>query len=183
MVVGPDMTGKTQIAKELSKRTGIPYFKASSERTTYLETKVTRPELFLNQLLYADPRAFDLAKQVGFSMVMDRAYPCEAVYSQVMERKTDMDAIHVMDGLWASLGAKIVICYRSSYEGIVDDIDEKITAPVLKRLTEAYFAFSDWTRCDVLRLNVDDEDLNREVEEICLWLDGCNKMVVGETDG
>ena len=48
MLVGPDRCGKTEIAKELSKRTGIPRFKASTEHDTYLNGLSG----FLNQLLY-----------------------------------------------------------------------------------------------------------------------------------
>lgn len=35
MICGADMTGKTQIAKELSRRLKIPYFKAKTESTAY----------------------------------------------------------------------------------------------------------------------------------------------------
>lgn len=167
MIVGADMTGKTQIAKELSKRTGIPRFKASTEHDTYLNGLSG----FLNQLLYADPRAFDLAKQIGFSMIMDRAYPCEKVYSKVFNRKTDETVLSTMDNRWASLGTKIVICYRSSYKGIVDDLDSSINETVLEKLSQEYFNFAAWTNCDVMMLNVDDENLDREVTEIMNWLE------------
>lgn len=167
MLVGPDRCGKTEIAKELSKRTGISRFKASTEHDTYFNGLSG----FLNQLLYADPRAFDLAKQIGFSMIMDRAYPCEKVYSKVFNRETDEKVLDIMDKRWASLGTKIIICYRSSYKGIVDDLDSNIDETVLQKLSDEYLQFSLWTNCEVKLLNVDDENLDREVTEIMNWLE------------
>jgi len=166
MFCGADMCGKTQIAKELSRRIGVPYFKATSEHDTYLSSKLPRGEAFIQQLRHADPRLFDVLRQTGYSLVFDRAYPCEWVYSKVMHRETDHEMLDHMDEMWASLGTVIVICYRSSYAGIVDDLDSKINADVLQELTDTYFDFAKLTRCKVLNLNVDDEDLNREINEI-----------------
>ena len=166
MMVGADMSGKTQIALELSRRTGIPYFKASDEHDAYLSSKVSKREAFLYTLRYADPRLFDVLKQAGYSLIFDRAYPCERVYSKVMGRETDVSMLDHMDEMWASLGTVIVVCYRSSYEGIVDDLDSKINAAVLQRLTDEYFEFAKITKCKVMFLNVDDEDLDREVNEV-----------------
>lgn len=170
MFVGPDMCGKTQIAKAVARVTGIPYFKATSEHDSYLSSKVTKREAFLNQLRYADPRVFDVLKQTGHSIVFDRAYPCELVYSSVMGRETDSSMLGHMDETWASLGARIVVCQRSSYEGIVDDLDSKITASTLQRLHEGYDSFARTTQCKVLRLNVDDENLFREVDDVLAFM-------------
>lgn len=160
--VGADMCGKTQIAKEVSRITGIPYFKASSEHSSYL----SKQDLFLNQLRYADMRVFDLLRQTRQSIIFDRGYPCEKVYASVMGRKTDEDLLRLEDESYASLGAKIVICYRNSYKDIVDDLDPNINESVLNELTQKYIEFSRWTKCKTLLLNVDDENLRREVEDI-----------------
>ena len=53
--VGPDRCGKTEISKATSAAIGVPYFKASSEHDSFLSSKVTKREAFLNQLRYADP--------------------------------------------------------------------------------------------------------------------------------
>jgi hypothetical protein len=171
MVCGPDMCGKTQIAKELAKVTGIPYFKASSEHDAYLSSKVSKRELFLNQLRYADPRVVDLLKQTGQSVVFDRGFPCEYVYSQVMNRETDLKMLKHLDEAWAALGAKVVVCYRTSYGGIVDDLDPNITEKTLLDLAATYFDFAGrFTKCRFHYLNVDDEDLVREVKEVLAFM-------------
>jgi hypothetical protein len=168
--VGPDMCGKTQIAQAISRISGIPYFKASSEHDSYLSSKVSKREAFLNQLRYADPRVFDVLKQTGHSLVFDRGFPCEAVYSQVMQRPTDARMLWHMDEMWASLGASVVVCGRSSYAGIADDLDCSIQEGTLQRLHGAYLAFAMQTRCRVMHLNVDDENLGRECDEVLAFL-------------
>lgn len=165
MVVGPDMTGKSQIAKELARITLTPYYKASSEHDAFLSSRLSKNELFLNQLRYADPRVFDLFKQCSFNAIFDRAYPCERVYSEVFYRVTDDAMLEHLDQQWASIGTKVILCQRSSYEGITDDLDPTVGQETLQKLHVAYDAFASWTKCSVLKLNVDDENLEREVNE------------------
>lgn len=160
------MTGKTEIAKALAERLDVPYFKASSEHQTYLE----KQRLFIQQLRHADPRLIDFLRQTGYSIVMDRGFPCEFVYSQVMGRNTDGAMLSFIDREYASLNTRIVVCYRSSYDGLVDDIDSKIDGDLLGRLDTGYRAFADWTNCKVMFLNVDDEDLDREVGDVLDWI-------------
>jgi deoxyadenosine/deoxycytidine kinase len=166
-IVGPDQCGKTQIAKELSRVLDIPYFKASSEHDTYLRQK----DKFIHQLKYADTRVVDFLKQTGYSAIFDRAWPCEFVYSKVMNRETDVSVLAYVDKQFAALGAKVVVCYRESYDGIIDDIDEHITSMVLLRLERMYREFAGWTSCQTVFLSVDDENLEREVTDVITWLD------------
>ena len=167
--VGPDMCGKTEISKALSRMTDISYFKASSEHNAFLtfrgEKKDPR-ELFLNQLRYADPRVMDLLKQTGTSVIFDRGYPCEYAYSKVFGRETDERMLKHLDEEWSKLDARIVLCYRSSYVGIVDDLDPKVNGEMLQKLHNAYAEFAKWSKCKLLKLNVDDENLQREVDEV-----------------
>jgi thymidylate kinase len=168
---GCDRTGKTNIAKALSAATGIPRFKATSEHDAYLSSKVSKRELFLNQLRYADPRVCDLLKQTGQSVIFDRGFPSEYVYSQVMNRETDMKMLMHLDEEWSKLGTIVIICHRSSYEGIVDDLDPKITASVLQTLTDMYKnVFASWSKCKIHTLCVDDEDLQREVNDVLSFI-------------
>ena len=168
--VGPDMCGKTEIAKATAFALEVPYFKASSEHDSYLSSKVSRREAFLNQLRYADPRVFDVLKQSGHSLVFDRGFPCEYAYSRVFDRVTDTKMLQHMDEMWASIGAVIVLCTRSSYDGIIDDLDATIDADRLRQIDGAYQDFASWTKCRLLRLNVDDEDLGREVDDVLRFL-------------
>ena len=168
--VGPDMCGKTEISREVSQKLGIPYFKATSEHTSFLSSRVSKNDQFMNQLRFADPRVYDLLRQTGHSVVFDRGFPCEYAYSRVLARETDMKMVHHMDEAWASLGACVILCHRSSYTGIVDDLDPSIEVNMLTKLHAAYWEFASWTKCRLLKLNVDDENLDREANEIITFI-------------
>jgi thymidylate kinase len=164
--VGPDMCGKTEISKETSRRLEIPYFKATSEHTSFLSSRVSRNDQFLNQLRFADPRVLDILRQTGHSVIFDRGFPCEYAYSKVFGRETDEVMLRHVDEAYAALGAIIVFCHRSSYAGITDDLDPTVGQELLDKLHAAYEDFASWTKCRLLRLNVDDENLDREVRDI-----------------
>lgn len=165
---GPDRCGKTNIIQELSKRTGIKSFKASSEHSSYLRSKVSAD--FVNQLCYADPRVWDFVKQMGIDVIFDRGYPCEYAYSQVNKRLTNMGMIEHMDDLWSSLNAKIVFCHRSDYTNTVDNLDPGLKGKKLQKIHNEYLKFLETSKCEVLYLNVDDENLGREVSEVMRFL-------------
>jgi len=160
---GPDMCGKTQIAHELSRKTGVPYFKASSEHTDFL----LKPERFVQCLKYSDTRMLDMFQQCGYSMILDRCWACEYVYSKALNRRTDAAALRYVDDGFARLGTLVVVAQRSSYQGIVDDLDPgRLRDEKLQQIHDLYQEFTRWTSCEVLQLGVDDENLEREVSEI-----------------
>ena len=72
----------------------------------------------------------------------------------------------VARGHAASVGAKIIIPFRSNYDSVVDQFEDIITPDVLSRVDQVYRDFVKWTECDTLLLNVDDEDLSREILEV-----------------
>lgn len=176
IVIGPDMVGKTNIVKELSRITRIPSFKATSECTSFLSSRVARDDQFLNQLRFADPRVVDLLRQTSHSVIFDRGFPCEYAYSKVFDRETDMTTLKHLDEAYAALGAVIIFCQRSSYVGIKDDLDPTIEEHTLLDLHNAYEEFAQWTRCHLLRLNVDDENLDREVRDVVNFIQTQDKM-------
>ena len=169
IIDGPDMCGKTEIAKAMSRNLKIPYFKASSEHSTYMNSQ----EIFLDQLVHADPRMLDFLNQTKHSVIFDRAYPSEWVYAQLLDRPTNEDQLMVLDAGYAAMGAKLVVPVRSTYEGIVDDLDpEGLDSFKLQELHDLYMDFTQWTDLETLVLNVDDEDLKRECQDIETFLWG-----------
>lgn len=165
---GPDRTGKSNIAQELSHRLFVPYFKNKDEVKNFLDSK----DYYVNVLRYADPYFISYLKQTGNSVIIDRHYPSEWVYSRVFKRKTDMKALRRTDEAMAALGAKIVICWRSSYANREDDdFPGVITEEKLQKIHDGYVRFRNWTKCESIWLNVDDEDLNREVNDVLNDLD------------
>jgi hypothetical protein len=164
------MCGKTEIAKELSKRMHIPTFKASTEHDSFLNIQGE----FLKQLQYCDTRVLDLLRQTGHSVIFDRGFPCEWVYSNYFKRQTDIDVIRRLDREYSKLGAKLIVCNRTSYKGIIDDLDPSIDAKELEKLDNLYLKFVEDSHLDTLFLNVDDENLDREVNEIMTFIMNCD---------
>lgn len=161
--VGPDKCGKSTIAKELSLRTGIPYFKASTEHEAFQGGQ----DRFINDLLYADPRAIDILRQTGASIIMDRGYPCEAVYSKFYNRPTNNSAIDRIDAGYAHMGTLIIFCTRSDFTGWHDDLDESIDSHELENISTLYEAYlRNRSMCPWLKLTVDDGDIERQIHDI-----------------
>lgn len=162
MFDGPDRVGKTHMAIELSRRLDVPRFKNKQEHASFLDQK----DYFENAMVYTDPYFASYLKQTGASVIMDRGYPSEYCYSKAFNRKTNDRMLCVVDELFADIGTKIIIPYRTSYAGLSDDKFSVINSDMLMKLDKLYEQFAVWTKCSVLRVCVDDEDIEREMNEI-----------------
>ena len=166
--IGPDMTGKSNIAAELSEQTGIPVFKNSGEWQTELDS----PEYFLNLLRYGGPFLMDFMRQTNSQVILDRFYPCELVYSEAFNRETDLNAISWMDSNFAEAGGKFIVCLRKDYSGLIDDqYPDDLPTNMLEKLDSGYRSFIDATKCDCLILETDDRDLNKQIQKIKIFLE------------
>ena len=165
--IGPDMTGKSNIAAELSKQTDVPVFKNSGEWKTQLNSS----EYFLNLLRFGGPFLMDFIRQTDTSVILDRFYPCEMVYSRAFGRETDDAALEWMDKNFAEVGGKFIVCIRNDYSDLVDDqYPDQLPPSMLGALTIHYRKFIEWTNCECLILETDDMDLNKQVEKIKIFL-------------
>lgn len=163
---GPDGCGKTNMAQELSRRTGVPYFKNMDEHKYFLKD----PKYFLHAIRYVDTYFTSYLESSGASVILDRAWPSEWIYSQALGRETDFDLLRQLDERHANLGTVIVIPSRSDYSKVVDDYDN--INDNLVRIHELYQQFAKWTKCKTILVNVDDENLDREMSEILGGLNG-----------
>jgi len=154
---GPDGCGKTHIGKALSAVTGIPYFKNHDEHKYFLKD----PEYFIHAIRYVDTYFTSYLEVSGASVILDRAWPSEWIYSQALGRKTDLGVLRELDTRHAALGTYIVIPFRSDYTSTKDDYDQ--VTKNIRKIHDYYMEFANWTRCKCLTMNVDDEDLMREL--------------------
>lgn len=166
IVCGPDRCGKSNIVDALSMRLGLPTFKPSNEHAIFLGDQ----KGFLDALRYSDFRTVDFLKKTGYGVIFDRQYPCEWVYSRFFKRETDNVALEKLDEEFASIGTKILVCTRKSFDGIVDDLNPKLAGDRLQEISSLYKLFAEFTRCEITTIYVDDEDLDREVNEIVTFL-------------
>ncbi|MAE81760.1 MAG: hypothetical protein CMB80_03410 [Flammeovirgaceae bacterium] len=162
---GPDGCGKTNISMALSKILDIPYFKNRAE-WDFFEND---PAYFKNCLTYGAPFLLSYLQQSQASVIEDRGHPSEWVYSRVFNRETNEKVLELVDQKYADLGAKIIVPVRSDYTGVVDQFDS-VNAEKLDRIHDVYTEFLKWTACETLVINVDDENLDRELNEIMHFL-------------
>lgn len=163
---GPDMTGKSEIAAEMSKILKVPVFKNKGEWYADLRD----PSYFKNLLIHGSTFLTEFLLQTGTSVLMDRNHASEWVYAQFFNRDTDFEILRKIDEKFAEAGGKFVICRRKSYAGIRDDLHDYIDEEALRKLDGLYAQFQEWTSCECLTLWVDDENLEREISEIFEWM-------------
>lgn len=155
---GPDGCGKTNIGQELSRRTGIPYFKPTLERAMW------KNNTFKTALEYDQPYIAQFLEQTGCSVIMDRAYPSEWVYSQVYKRETNPAVLRQVDDAFAKLGAQIIVTWRDDYSK--NEKDDLVQGDKLQLLSDKYFEFIKWSKCDCIPINVNyyKNDLEAELK-------------------
>lgn len=171
LVEGPDQCGKSAIGQHLAKTLEIPYFKNSVDKDAFAKDDIN---YFKNCMKYAEPFWLSYLEQSKSSVIMDRGYPSEYVYSSVFGRQTDKDLIFKLDQMYAKLKTFIIFCYRKDYSNWKDDFDpDRIDSSRLRALDAEYRSFFDSTFCRVIHLNVEDHDLGRQTKEI---IDQISKM-------
>lgn len=161
--IGPDMTGKSNIAAGLSKDISLPVFKNTGEWKADLDSD----EYYLNLLKFGGTFLMDFLVQTKPSAILDRFYPCEYAYSSVFGRDTNKGLVMKLDKKFSSVDGKLIFCYRDSYEGIKDDLfPDKINCETLKKIEDRYRMFLSETSCDVLYLETSSMDLKNQIFKI-----------------
>jgi len=163
LLEGTDHCGKTEIATALAKiLSGYQYFKVKQER---IHIEKIAPEILKQAHLLQLNFFYEFAKQVNFSIVMDRFYPSEFVYGTLF-RKINEEKIWEFDKLFAELGTKIIILQKQN-----DKLEDELwTKDQLIAIKAKYREFAAKTRCQVLVLDTDSEDLEWELSEISKFL-------------
>lgn len=161
--IGPDMTGKSNIAQALSKEIGIPVFKNTGEWSTRLSSE----DYFVNLLRFGGPFLMNFIEQTDTNVILDRFYPCEMVYSKVFGRSTDMEVIDWMDKQFSKIGGAFIICLKKNYKGLVDDVyPEDLTTEKFIKLDKLYREFYEYTNCKAHILYTDDQNLEYQLSYI-----------------
>jgi len=165
---GTERTGKTNIATALSKRTDIPIFKAQVQKKFFMGDR----SQFLPFLKFGETTLADFLEQTGTSVILDRNWPSEIVYSEYFNRPTDADVTKQLDAAYASMGALIVVCTRlQGYAGRVDEDDKTIREEQITAIDKLYKKRVSQVKTRHMFLDTSDEDLERELREIITALE------------
>ena len=177
----PDGTGKTNIAQGLCARLDLPYFRCNKQHSFFKEEGA-----FKKALTYGDTLMVDFIEQTKVSVVLDRAYPAEWVYSRVYRRETNLSLLDSLDRAFSDMGAWIIIPVRHDYSNARDD--EVIEKPFLPLIHDEYVnKFRYWTMCNTITVYVDayGDDLNAELDAIVpeLRFESPDAKYIVELDG
>ena len=154
---GVDMTGKTEIAAALSKRFMAKPYKCTNEWNLQLD--------FFTAIVYTTEPLVQFLEQTGCSVIFDRFHISEQVYSKTYGRVTlpEMNTDH--DERLAKMGAIIIYCYRDpkTWKRDMHNITDFSKYPLI---CDNYEYYLKQTKCHVIRLDVTDENLERQVNEL-----------------
>lgn len=156
---GPDNSGKTTIAKATAEKLHIPYFKYSViNKKNFL---LGSPDAILESSYYS----LQLLAHAKTDIIIDRHYPSEYVYGQVVRKKRNLKMLKEIDKKMAEIkGHLIVICYKNKDNFKEDDFVHK---KYYKALKNEYVKFANkFTIANTLLLETSDEDLNSQLAKI-----------------
>lgn len=163
---GSDRTGKSNIVAELSRRTGLPIFKAQVQKKFFMSDG----KGFLPLLRYGETMLADYLEQTGNGGIFDRLWTSERVYSTHFGRETDNVVLEQLDEAYARMDALIVVCSRTNFSGFVDEDVTSVGSDQLACIDALYREEMRRWRTRSELLIVDDEDLDREVKQILAWM-------------
>ena len=158
---GPDLCGKTNIAECVAERLGIPVYKSGREHDLFHD----KDAQYLT-LKYGNYEMVKLLETTQSSVMFDRFFPSEWVYSQVYERTQGLDMVMQLDEYWASLGGKIIWLDKPEMDGE----DELIASSKYNEIRHKYEQYMKMTNCKVFRLDTTDRDLESQVNKICNFI-------------
>jgi len=148
---GTEKSGKTTLAKAISSKLKIPYYKNSYQK------------FGLKEVYFI---LWDLLNQTCFDLVIDRDYPSWYVYSKLRGEKIEGSVFNFIDTIAQSLDTKIIICYRTFYENYTDIVPIELNPKIL----DLYKEFSKITKCRTLFLDTCVNSFNSHIEEILKFL-------------
>lgn len=158
---GPDLCGKTNIAEAVSKQFGIPVYKSGREHDLFHD----KDAQYLT-LKYGNYEMIKLLETTKASVIFDRFFPSEWVYSQVYDRTRDLDLVLEYDAYWASLGGVIVWLDKPELDGV----DELIDAAEYNEIRRKYNDYMQLTKCRHLYLDTSDHNLSEQAKKICNFI-------------
>ena len=161
---GPDLCGKTNIAKALSKELNIPYFKKPNEHGAFNGTYIPEYSLIYETRKFLEFYEQDIIKNV----ILDRDYVSEYVYGQIYRNEIynqlnineyirEYDKRYFMNDLF------IVYCHKDKYKKFDDEVIEEKD---IQKIKDGYGKFLNATFNNCIVLETSDENLEEQIKII-----------------
>jgi len=158
-IVGLDNTGKTTIAKGLSRLTGIPYFKDIMYKEKYFGNS--------DYAYMTGEFMLEMLRQTDQPIITDRCFWDEFVYGRVYGRPYKSSALNSMLKAAYELPLFTVYTYRDKIIG-KDDIIAPSKLPLIKESYE-YF-MNPAVIPNLLKLDVSNEKIDEQLTQILRWI-------------
>jgi thymidylate kinase len=156
---GPDGSGKTTLAKNIAGGLNLPYHKNPYEHGEW-----KHPERYKLMLRYTDLYFFTYLKNSNASVVLDRAWTTEWVYSQVFNRGNDFEFLHKLDDLMSEINDSVLIITNRDNPPLKGDELEGVDEKWLQ-IRDKYTELAAWTKNKVIYINTE----NRTPEETYIY--------------
>lgn len=167
--IGPDKSGKTTIAKELSQRLNWTYFKNTNEASLFKENN------HLQNFKINGPYLLNLLKSGVKNIIFDRGIPCEYAYSKAYNRETDEQLIFSLDEEYAKLDTLIIYVDRLDYKKEL--FDEKIIDfENIKNIESHYQYFLNKTKCKFVHITTIGDNYDFQISYILAFIENKNKV-------
>lgn len=156
---GHDRSGKSHIAKALSKELAIPIYKAHRDKHWW--------DPIIN-IHYFTEAVTQFIEQTGISVILDRWMPSDYMYSTLFKRDISFNKIFELDARFAKMNALLVICFKNEDKYIVDTEDFEFVNPKMyTQMTELYTEYCKQSKIkNILFLNTSDENINSQIKTI-----------------
>lgn len=160
---GCEKTGKSTIARELSKQLNVPIFTSEVSHDRLKSSFKDGTDLFYEAFRIDQPFLLSFLRQTQYSVIQDRSYPSQYVYPLMYAKNGrifDEPLLKWTDKEYKKLNAKIILCLKKEFN---DEKDEIINNTDFKTIQQYYLQFSKWTECDCLILYTDNRDMESQM--------------------
>ena len=147
---GHDMTGKSNIAKQLAKELDIKIFKNKRDKSRWWDSNI--------DTIYAGDIIVQMLEQLKINLILDRFHGSEYAYARAFNRPYCENNIWVLDKRLAKINTIIIYCYKTKKYYKKDDHD--ITnIKYYNKIKKEYVNFLKHSECRILKICTNNENL------------------------
>jgi len=158
ILIGHDTSGKSSIAKELSKKLNLPIWKMKTPKHFWDPIVAQR---------YSQETITQITEQTNVSYISDRGFPCDWMYSKLFARSFDYEKAIDTDIRFSKMNTLIVLCYKTKDKFLHDEEDKDfVSINDYQKMTNIYLDYLNQTQCRYIKINTNNENITNQINEI-----------------